>query len=77
MNKKPSKFAPIFIASTVVFFLGSALKFIVGNKSEAQDNLATSSKNQTVVEHEQTEDETLDENEDIAQEPEEDPVQSL
>lgn len=36
MHNKSSKFAPVFIASTVVFFLGSALKFILSDKNQSK-----------------------------------------
>ena len=74
-NKKvPSKFAPIFIASTAIFFLGSAFKFIF-NKDNATDrhqskqDSSSQSNTQDNLEREE------DENE--AHEPEEDLVQSL
>lgn len=66
MTKRHSKFAPIFIASTVVFFLGSAYKFIFGDR---QDKASTA--DATV------DDLNEDKKENHPQEPEEDPVKSL
>lgn len=75
MNKKPSKFAPIFIASTVVFFLGSAFKFIFGQKSDIEESSASMG-NQTSLAQKNESAEVLEDDE-FAQEPDEDPVQSL
>ena len=73
MTKQPSKFAaPVFIASTVAFFLGSAFKFIFGKEQQEQSAAKAAEthldykKNDVVAEEDET-----------PHEPEEDPVSSL
>lgn len=73
--KRHSKLAPVFIASTVVFFLGSAYKFIFGEKRDQQtppDTALEETKDPTAIENLDE-----DESEDHPKEPEEDPIQSL
>ena len=71
-KSKPSNFAPVFIASTAVFFLGSAFKFIFGHKKEE----STHSQHIESIPEIHNDIEEVEDSEN-AQEPEEDPVQSL
>ena len=82
---KHSKFPPIFIASTAIFFLSSAYKFIFGKTQEtatlepqSQDHLPPQPMphvDTSLEKEEESEEDT--EQEDHPQEPEDDPIQSL
>lgn len=74
-KKTPSRFAPIFIASTAVFFLGSAYRFIVGGSKEK--NKSSSSDLYEQIQVEETDDELEEVDDENPKEPEEDPVKSL
>lgn len=83
MTKQPSKFAPVFIASTVVFFLGSALKFVLGsNKGASQQDHQQAKHVQTTGEPSDASTRAEASNASVhegepAQEPDEDPLNTL
>ena len=74
-HNRPSKLAPVFMASAVVFLLGSAYRFIFGHKDE--ESQAESDALIDKDELAQTEALDEEEDEDHPKEPEEDPIQSL